>query len=147
MNLEKIEELWAKDAEAFFDHRELPELLANDSMETPRLHAKYLQLHNEFKLMMSDAQTKYKKLYKEKWLYYNGKAPSSVYAEKPFDLKVLKGDLEMFIDSDEDVCRSKQKIDYLETCINSIDRILKEIHNRGFAIKNTIEIVKYYGIR
>ena len=147
MNLEKIEELWAKDAEKFFDHRELPELLANDSMETPRLHAKYLQLHNEFKLMMSDAQTKYKKLYKEKWLYYNGKAPSSVYAENPFDLKVLKGDLEMFIDSDDDVCRAKQKIDYLETCINSIDRILKEIHNRGFAIKNTIEIVKYYGIR
>ena len=147
MNLKKIEELWAKDAEKFFDHRDLPELLANDSMETPKLHAKYLQLHNEFKLMMSDAQTKYKKLYKDKWLYYNGKAPSSVYAEKPFDLKVLKGDLDMFIDSDEDVCRAKQKIDYLETCINSIDRILKEIHNRGFAIKNTIEIVKYYGIR
>ena len=83
MNLQKIEELWAKDAEAFADHRELPELLANDSMETPRLHAKYLQLHNEFKLMMSDAQTKYKKLYKDKWLYYNGKAPSSVYAENP----------------------------------------------------------------
>jgi hypothetical protein len=147
MNLEKIEELWAKDAEKFFDHRELPELLANDSMETPKLHAKYLQLYNEFKLMLSDAQTKYSKLYKEKWLYYNGKAPSSVYREKPFDLKVLKGDLDMFIDSDDDVCRAKQKIDYLETCINSIDRILKEIHNRGFAIKNTIEIVKYYGIR
>ena len=147
MNLEKIEELWAKDAEKFFDHRELPELLANDSMETPKLHAKYLQLYNEFKLMLSDAETKYSKLYKEKWLYYNGKAPSSVYREKPFDLKVLKGDLDMFIDSDDDVCRAKQKIDYLETCINSIDRILKEIHNRGFAIKNTIEIVKYYGIR
>ena len=147
MNLEKIEELWAKDAEKFFDHRDLPELLANDSMETPKLHAKYLQLHNEFKLMLSDAQTKYNKLYKDKWLYYNGKAPSSVYAEKPFDLKVLKGDIDMFIDSDDDVCRVKQKIDYLETCINSIDRILKEIHNRGFAIKNTIEIVKYYGIR
>ena len=147
MNLEKIEELWAKDAEAFFDHRELPELLANDSMETPRLHAKYLQLYNEFKLMLSDAQTKYSKLYKEKWLYYNGKAPSSVYAEKPFDLKVLKGDLDMFINSDDDMCRSKQKIDYLETCINSIDRILKQIDSRGFAIKNTIEIVKYYGIR
>ena len=147
MNLEKIEEMWGKDAERFFDHRDLPELLANDSMETPRLHAKYLQLYNEFKLMLSDAQTKYNKLYKEKWLYYNGKAPSQVYAEKPFDLKVLKGDLDMFIDSDDDVCRVKQKIDYLETCINSIDRILKEIHNRGFAIKNTIEIVKYYGIR
>ena len=46
MNLEKIEELWKKDAEAFYDHRELPELLANDSMETPRLHAKYVQFYN-----------------------------------------------------------------------------------------------------
>ena len=51
------------------------------------------------------------------------KHQSSVYAEKPFDLKVLKGDLDMFIDSDDEVCRAKQKIDYLETCINSIDRI------------------------
>ena len=147
MNLEKIEELWAKDAEKFFDHRELPELLANDSLETPRLHAKYLHLYNEFKLMLSDAEVKAKKLLREKWEYYSGKAPSKVYAEKPFDLKLLKTDVHMYIESDEELCRARQKIDYLETCINSIDRILKEIHNRGFAIKNTIEIVKYYGIR
>ena len=147
MMLKKIEEMWQKDADKFFDHRELPELLANDSMETPRLHAKYLQLLNQMKTMFSDAGIKYKQLYKDKWLYYNGKAPAHVYAEKPFDLKVLKGDLDMFIDSDDDVCRAKQKKDYLETCINSIDRILKQIHNRGFDIKNTIEIVKYYGIR
>ena len=147
MNLEKIEEMWAKDAEKFFDHRDLPELLANDSMETPKLHAKYLQLHNEFKLMLSDAQTKYNKLYKDKWLYYNGKAPSSVYAEKPFDLKVLKGDLDVYINSDPEICKSNQKIDYLETCINCIDRILKQIDSRGFAIKNTMDIIKYYGVR
>jgi len=147
MNLEKIEEMWAKDSEAFFDHRELPELLANDSMETPRLHAKYLQFYNQFKLMLSDAEVKYRQLYREKFEYYSGKAPASVYKEKPFDLKVLKGDLPMYIDSDPDLCRNKQKIDYLETCINSIDRILKQIDSRGFAIKNTIEIIKYYGIR
>ena len=40
MNLQKIEEMWAKDAEKFFDHRELPELLANDSMETPQTPCK-----------------------------------------------------------------------------------------------------------
>lgn len=147
MNLEKIEEMWSKDSEAFFDHRELPELLANDSMETPRLHAKYLQFYNQFKLMLSDAEVRYRQLYREKFEYYSGKAPASVYKEKPFDLKVLKGDLPMYIDSDPDLCRNKQKIDYLETCINSIDRILKQIDSRGFAIKNTIEIIKYYGIR
>ena len=146
MNLEKIEEMWAKDAEKFFDHRELPELLANDSMETPRLHAKYLQFYNQFKLMLSEAEVKRKVMLREKFEYYSGKAPAAVYKEKPFALKVLKGDLPMS-DSDPELTRAQQKIDYLETCINSIDRILKQIDSRGFAIKNTIEIVKYYGIR
>jgi len=147
MNLEKIEEMWAKDAEAFFDHRELPELLANDSMETPRLHAKYVQFYNQFKLMLSEAEAKKKQMLREKYEYYSGKAPASVYKEKPFDLKVLKGDIPMYIDADLEMCRQIQKIDYLETCITTIDRILKQIDSRGFAIKNTIEIVKYYGIR
>tara|TARA_B100000003_G_scaffold164253_1_gene150414 strand:- start:153 stop:596 length:444 start_codon:yes stop_codon:yes gene_type:complete len=147
MNLEKIEELWKKDSEAFFDHRELPELLANDSLETPRLHAKYLQFYNQFKLMLSEAEAKQKQMLRDKFEYYSGKAPASVYKEKPFDLKVLKGDIPMYVDADPEMCRQKQKIDYLETCITTIDRILKQIDSRGFAIKNTIEIVKYYGIR
>ena len=147
MNLEKIEELWKKDAEAFYDHRELPELLANDSMETPRLHAKYVQFYNHFKLMLSEASAKHKQMYREKFEYYSGKAPSKVYAEEPFDLKVLKGDIPMYVDSDPEMTRQQQKIDYLETCLTTIDRILKQIDSRGFAIKNTIEIVKYYGIR
>ena len=147
MNLEKIEELWKKDSEAVFDHRELPELLANDSLETPRLHAKYLQFYNQFKLMLSEAEAKQKQMLRDKFEYYSGKAPASVYKEKPFDLKVLKGDIPMYVDADPEMCRQKQKIDYLETCITTIDRILKQIDSRGFAIKNTIEIVKYYGIR
>ena len=72
MNLEKIQEMWAKDSEAFFDHRELPELLANDSMETPRLHAKYVQFYNSFKLMLSEAQVKKNVLYRMKFEYYSG---------------------------------------------------------------------------
>lgn len=147
MNLEKIQEMWAKDSEAFFDHRELPELLANDSMETPRLHAKYVQFYNSFKLMLSEAQVKKNVLYRMKFEYYSGKASSEVYKENPFDLKVLKGDLDVYINSDPDICKANQKIDYLETCINCIDRILKQIDSRGFAIKNTMDIIKYYGVR
>ena len=98
MNLEKIEELWSKDAEAFFDHRELPELMANDSLETPRLHAKYLQFHNQFKLMLSETEVKYRQMYREKFEYYSGKAPAAVYKDKPFDLKILKTDLNFYIE-------------------------------------------------
>ena len=142
MNLEKIEEMWAKDSERFFDHRELPELLANDSMETPRLHAKYLQFHNQFKLMLSDAETKSKILYKKKFEYYAGKAPAAVYAEKPFNHKVLKGDLNTYIWADEEWLRNTQKIDYLQTCINYLEQILKQCSSRGFQIKNYIDLRK-----
>ena len=97
--------------------------------------------------MLSEASAKHKQMYRAKFEYYSGKAPSKVYAEKPFDLKVLKGDIPMYVDSDPEMTRQQQKIDYLETCLTTIDRILKQIDSRGFAIKNTIEIVKYYGIR
>ena len=45
-----------------------------------------------------------KKNDKEKWLYYKGKAPSSVYKEMPFDLKLTtKEEITMFIEADEDI--------------------------------------------
>ena len=40
---------------------------------------------------------------KDKWLYYKGKAPSSVYKEMPFDLKLTtKEEISMFIEADEE---------------------------------------------
>lgn len=143
MNLEKIQEEWQKDSEL---HRDLPELLANDSLETARLHSKYLAYYNQFRMMLTEQETKLHKMRLEKWEYYNGKAPSQVYKEKPFDKKVMKTDLSMYVDADEEMCRARMKYQYLETCINSIERILKQIDNRGFAINNAFNIIKYYGV-
>ena len=146
MNLEKIEELWAKDAEAFFDHRELPELLANDSMETPRLHAKYLQLHNQFKLMLSDAQTKYSKLYKEKWLYYNGKMSQEELEQRGWEQylgRLLKNEVSNYVESDKDIIKLKQQTVVLQEKINYLDSIIRMINNRGFQIKNALDWLKF----
>lgn len=141
MNLDKIQEMWQKDSEL---HRDLPELLANDSLDTARLHSKYLTYWNEFRLMLSEAEVKYRKLRLNKFEYYSGK---KTIDGKAFPTKVLKGDLDLYIDGDEEMCRAKAKIDYLDTCINSIERILKQIDNRGFSIKNAFDIIKYYAIR
>ena len=97
--------------------------------------------------MLSEAEVKRKVMLREKFEYYSGKAPASVYKEKPFALKGAQGRHPNVHLTDDELTRAQQKIDYLETCINSIERILKQIDSRGFAIKNTIEIVKYYGIR
>ena len=141
MTLDEIREMWREDC--VVDQNDLD----TENFKCTVIHEKYLNIWSQFKLMLSEAEVKRKVMLREKFEYYSGKAPAAVYKEKPFALKVLKGDLPMYIDSDPDLTRAQQKIDYLETCINSIDRILKQIDSRGFAIKNTIEIVKYYGIR
>ena len=77
-------------------------------------------------------------MYREKWEYYGGKADAKVYATKPFDLKVLKTDLNIYIESDEDIIKIEHKISYLETVVKYLDGVLKSINSRGWDIKNAI---------
>ena len=73
-----------------------------------------------------------------KYLYYGGKSDAKIYVTKPFDLKVLKTDLHVYIESDEDIIKSEHKVAYLESVIKYIDGILKSITNRQWDIKNAI---------
>ena len=82
-------------------------------------------------------------MYKVKFEYDSGKASAKVYAERPFNYKVLKGDLNSYIWADDEYIRTKQKCDYLETCINYLENVLRQCSNRGFQIKNVIELRKY----
>ena len=58
------------------------------------------------------------------------------YETKPFDLKVLKSDLSVYIESDEEIIDSiENKIVYLETVIKYIDgSYLNLLQRRGFGI-------------
>jgi 3,4-dihydroxy-2-butanone 4-phosphate synthase len=62
---------------------------------------------------------------------------------KPFDLKVLKNDLHVYIESDKEIIDAENKIVYLETTTKYIDYVLKSISSRGWDIKNAIEWKKF----
>ena len=74
-----------------------------ESIRTPQLHNKYLKLYTKYSLQLKKAQDDYKILYRSKWEYYTGKADPDVYQEHPFDLKVLKADVGIYLDSDKDI--------------------------------------------
>jgi hypothetical protein len=93
--------------------------------------------------MLSRAETEYSVMKKDKWEYYTGKADASVYAQKPFDLKILRTDIDKYLDSDEDLQKQKQKVDYLSTTVDFLDRTIRQIGNRGFTIKNAIDWRKF----
>ena len=114
-----------------------------ESLKTPQLHNEFLKHLTKFKLMLSRAETEYNVLKKDKWEYYTGKADASVYALKPFDLKILRTDIDKYLDADIDLQKAKQKVDYLETTVDFLDRTIRQIANRGFTIKNAVDWRKF----
>ena len=114
------------------------ETLDKESYKNQELYAKYLDHKTNFELLLYRAKGDYKVLYREKWEYYGGKADAKVYATKPFDLKVLKTDLSIYIESDEDIIKIEHKISYLETVVKYLDGVLRSISSRGWDIKNAI---------
>ena len=137
MDLEKLQEQADKDLKINDTELDL------ESLKTPQLHNQYMKHLTKYKLMLSRAETEYSVMKKNKWEYYTGKADASVYAEKPFDLKILRTDIDKYLDSDVDLQKQKQKVDYLSTTVDFLDRTIRQIGNRGFTIKNAIDWRKF----
>ena len=137
MDLEKLQEQADKDLKINDTELDL------ESLKTPQLHNQYMKHLTKYKLMLSRAETEYSVLKREKWEYYTGKADASVYAQKPFDLKILRTDIDKYLDSDIDLQKQKQKVDYLNTTVDFLDRTIRQIGNRGFTIKNAIDWRKF----
>ena len=119
------------------------EHLDTESLKNQEIKATYLDHKSRYELLVFKAKGDYKRLYREKWEYYGGKADAKIYATKPFDLKVLKTDLAVYITSDEEVINAENKIGYLETVVDYIKGVIKSVDNRGWDIKNAIEWKKF----
>ena len=137
MTFDELQELAEKDLKINDTELDL------ESLKTPQLHNKYMKHLTKFKLLLSKAETDYNTMKKDKWEYYTGKAPAEIYAEKPFDLKILRTDIDKYLESDTELQRSKQKVDYLEATVDFLDRTIRLIANRGFTIKNAIDWRKF----
>ena len=119
------------------------EHLDTESLKNQEIKAKYLDHKSRYELLLFKAKGDYKRLYREKWEYYGGKADAKIYATKPFDLKVLKTDLSVYITADEEIIDAENKIGYLETVVDYIKGVIKSVDNRGWDIKNAIEWKKF----
>ena len=137
MTLEELQQQVSKDFK--LDDTELD----SESVSIPLLHNKYLIHFNKFSLLLKKAEYEHKTMIKNKWEYYTGKADPSVYKEKPFDIKVLKSDVHIYMDSDPELQRADQKVAYLNQIDKYLEQVLRGINNRSFLIKNAIEWKKF----
>ena len=138
MNLENLQQMWKKDSVIDTD------LYCEESTKIPQLHMRYMEFFNTYSLMKKERELELNQLIRDKWLYYKGKAPSTVYKEMPFDLKLTtKEVISMFIDADEDVRKVQYKLAYIDQTLTFLESVLKQINNRTFQIKNAIEWEKF----
>ena len=139
MDLKMILDMWSSDCG--IGQTSLDE----SSRQTPLLHAKYLELLSTAKLRLKKAEQEQKVLLKDKWLYYNGKMDQSEIEEKgwkpdPFDgLKILKGEMDYYYDSDPEIQHSVEKIEYIKTTIDTLNEILNNVNWRHQTISNMIK--------
>lgn len=136
MKLDEIQHLWNKDAQVDDIHIDI------ESLKIPNLHAKYLDIFNSEVLVSKKYESEYKKLYRKKWEYYNGKMTQEELQSfnwEPFDLKVLKQDISIYLDSDDDLNNIRDRIEYQKVKVQYLDQIIKSLNNRSYLLKNVIE--------
>jgi c-di-GMP-related signal transduction protein len=138
MQLDSILSMWEEDCK--IDGMKLDDV----SRDTPNLHAKYLRLLTEAKLQLKRADLKQKSLLKDKWLYYNGKMSQEELEEKGWDpdpfngLKVMKGEMDHYYDSDPEIQKSEELIEYWKTVKDTLIDIVDNIKWRHQTIRNMI---------
>jgi hypothetical protein len=137
IDIDFVKEEWKKDSVMDQD------LLDNESIKIPQLHSKYLNYLSDVRLLKIKKEQDYKKILREKFEYYTGKADAEVYKQKPFDLKILKQDVQLYIESDEEVQKSLNILNYYKEMMFVLEKILENINTRGFQIKNSIDWQKF----
>lgn len=137
ITLDDIKSQWAKDSKIDSD------LLDVESLKIPQLHSKYLKYLSDVRLIKLKKEHEYKSLLREKFEYYTGKAGPEIYQEKPFDLKILKQDLGLYMDADPELQLLQTRINYYEEIMFFLEKVLRCISDRGYQIKNSIDWQKF----
>ena len=138
INLDKIQSMWQEDCKIDIDN------MHEESIKVPQLHSKYHEILNNLILLRTKAQKIQKSVRHERYEYYSGKADPEVYEREPFPKKVRDKDaLIRYMDADDRVSEANLKVEYYDVTINYTESILKQISNRTYQIKNSIEWHKF----
>ena len=138
INLDKIQSMWQEDCKIDIDN------MHEESIKVPQLHSKYHEILNNLILLRTKAQKIQKSVRHERYEYYSGKADPEVYEKEPFPKKVRDKDaLVRYMDADDRVSDANLKVEYYDVMINYTESILKQISNRTYQIKNSIEWHKF----
>ncbi len=140
MTLQEIQTLWSKDAEV--DRTALGE----EASKIPQLHSKYFKIFSTERLKLRQMELVSKQLYTDLWEYYQGNFDYEMCEERgwePFQLKILKSDITFYIDRNQDWVDSQLKLAMQKEKVDFLESIIKSLNGRGFNINAAINWEKF----
>lgn len=140
MSTDDISEIWAKDCKIDESN------LVGESKKIPELHNKYYTMYYKEALKVKKLRYDYKELELAKREWFDGSMAEEDLRErgwKPQQKKIIRQDIDKYIQSDRDIINLSLKIDYHSTRANYLEDIIKTIHSRNFVIKNMVDILKF----
>ena len=117
-----------------------------ESLKIPQLHSKYLNFLMDERLVQRKAEADYSILLREKWEYYTGKMSQEELDSRgwqPFALKILRQDIDLYLNSDTDLIKLQQKTQYQKEKVALLEEVVKELNTRHWKIRNAIEWRKF----
>ena len=138
IDLPTLQQMWEKDSVIDIDN------LHTESLRIPVLHSKYFDMYNTLLLLRKKAEQQRKNTRHERYEYFAGKADPEVYVKNPFPKKIRDKDtMTKYLDADEKLSNVSMKIEYYDVMLRYIEEILKQITNRTYQIKNSIEFMRF----
>jgi len=141
ITLNELQDQWKTDCK-------LDELnLGSESTRTPELHAKYLNYLTTFKLQLRKSESQKLSLRRVKWKYFRGELSKEELEglgwEQYLGPVPLNNQMSDYLDSDPDIIKLDDKIEYIKACLYQCEMIMKSLSSRTWDIKNAVEWTKF----
>ena len=131
MKIEELEKLVEKDL--YIDET----ILAKESLLTPTKHNKYLKMLLRERLKLKQLHNELNKVSLGRTCYYNGSDPD------PYEYVLKDREVKDYVKVDPVVMEAEAKVTLQEETVKYLEEVCKMFTNRGFAIKNAIDFMKF----
>lgn len=140
MTLDEIMQNWSEDS--VMDQNNP----AGEQVKVGKLHSKYFQMLNFEALRLQSMMGQQKRLTLQKTEHYMGVLPKEdldANGWQPYKRTILKTDVPNYVAADKDVIDFNLKIAMQKQKVAALEDIIKQINNRGYAIRNIIDWAKF----
>ena len=140
MKMEDIIKSWEVDSEI------KREDLESELIKITKLHSKYLNMLTSERVTLSLLMIEMKELKKECFILYTQGGNDDQWRKGDKEMpvgKILKSDVQIYIDADKDVVNLSKKIELQKEKVEFLLEVMKQINGRGFYIKSIIDLRRY----